>query len=1534
MVVQVTGYKLPWAAGVPYQVAGVRTSHTAVNGIPRQAIDFGTPFGTPVLAMRSGKIVTASTNVTGGGHLVVIDTNDGYCSAYLHLSGISKSVGTTVQTGEEIGKSGQSDTGVVHTHVAVYSKQGTECDGYADGPKQREVVIIFDEVNRQLNYNDWPVSKNLLVNSLSSTLQNSSFESQVGNPTFWNILGPCNNYVYENSSIAYDGKRYLATNRNNNTNCSSFYQDVTGSMTVGTIYRLAIWVRSSNGTARNGEVVLWALGGTQEKGSKTYTTSGTGWQCVETALTLANSGHSAIRAEMYLKSTDGIDYYFDQATLKVGGSNICPASTNPILKVSTTALNFTAGSSNPAAQSFTISNSGTGTLNWTASDNASWLSLSNTTGTAPATISTSVNTNGLAVGTYNAQITINSSGAQGSPKTINVTLSVGSSTQPDLQISNETIETTGYFAGSRIGVQAKITNNGNSNAAQNTIGYYVSGSNNGNAIDGGAIGKNTVPVLSPGASSDFFYQDINIPLSVTPGTTYYTVFEADIDKVVTEGNESNNKKSLSFTVQPCDPSTMYCDVPSSRTFRQEIEALRDKISNGCNSSANTIYKNAVFCPDMLLDRAAMSVFAVKRKLGWSPTLGSYKGYFADVPQTHPFALWIEKAKDLGIVNGCGTNPQGQALFCPDYNTSGKKGLVTRANIAIYLANTEQWDLSHPTQRVFSDVTGDNLWERAVEYMYWQGWISGASSASSCKNDTPSGNPPYYCPGDYINRGTGAGFMARVFGYVNVQPRCASLTVSINPLNSGTVTQTPPPDCPISGSKYKSETNIVLTANPTGSYSFGDWSGGAVGSTNPLTLQVGPQNKAVTANFIASPVLQVNPTSLNFNGIVGSDPAAQSFTISNGATGSLNWTASSNASWLNLSSTSGTTPATVNALVNTGGLAAGTHSAQITISSSGAQGSPQTIEVTLTIPTQTPVPSGDSYESDNTFDVANWIYTEQTQTHSIVPANDVDWVKFTLTAESAITIQTSGSGDSDDTSIWLYGSGNLYQDIEFNDNTNGLFSLIDRVCGIDALPAGTYYVKVDEYGNDAQIGSYDLTVSINQTCTSTPTQTPTSTPTSTPPPTQTPVPTQTPTSISTPTHTPIPTATYTPLPNAPSLSIPVNIPASTGQPVQVPIQFASNGATIASTVFSIDYDHTCLTFDSADSDGDGIPNGVSFNLPTAFAGGVVFNSADTAGELDFTIGDYAPPLASLSSQTLATITFVPKSACQPATGVTRTIAVNFASQPTASFGSSAGGSISGSTTNGSVSLSAIRSGDTNGDGKVDAGDISALVLEIFDNDGNLPGNVSGGSFPGFPGADANSDGKVDAGDITCTVLRIFGGSCGGAAALNAQPLAGPSLTLPNRVTVNPGGKVTVPVQYTSNGNSISSIIFSVDLDPAWLTFASTDANTDGLPDAVQLSLPTGFNASVTYDPTDTDGELDISIFDPSLPLATLPEGQLMTLTFTAGTPPSTTETALNLSVNPPLSFGNTGGISVTGNGTAGSVLIQLAQKKVYLPIIIR
>jgi plastocyanin len=72
------------------------------------------------------------------------------------------------------------------------------------------------------------------------------------------------------------------------------------------------------------------------------------------------------------------------------------------------------------------------------------------------------------------------------------------------------------------------------------------------------------------------------------------------------------------------------------------------------------------------------------------------------------------------------------------------------------------------------------------------------------------------------------------------------------------------------------------------------------------------------------------------------------------------------------------------------------------------------------------------------------------------------------------------------------------------------------------------------------------------------------------------------------------------------------------------------------------------------------------------------------------------------------------------------------------------------------------GDCNGDNRVDAGDLSALVLEIFDADGNLPADVPGSTFVGNPiGCNPNEDGVVNAGDLSCAVLIIFNGpgACG-------------------------------------------------------------------------------------------------------------------------------------------------------------------------------
>jgi len=66
------------------------------------------------------------------------------------------------------------------------------------------------------------------------------------------------------------------------------------------------------------------------------------------------------------------------------------------------------------------------------------------------------------------------------------------------------------------------------------------------------------------------------------------------------------------------------------------------------------------------------------------------------------------------------------------------------------------------------------------------------------------------------------------------------------------------------------------------------------------------------------------------------------------------------------------------------------------------------------------------------------------------------------------------------------------------------------------------------------------------------------------------------------------------------------------------------------------------------------------------------------------------------------------------------------------------------------------GDCNLDAVIDAGDISALILEFFDGDGSLPAGVPGGSFHGDPvGCNPNGDNLVEAADLPCLVLALFG-----------------------------------------------------------------------------------------------------------------------------------------------------------------------------------
>lgn len=123
---------------------------------------------------------------------------------------------------------------------------------------------------------------------------------------------------------------------------------------------------------------------------------------------------------------------------------------------------------------------------------------------------------------------------------------------------------------------------------------------------------------------------------------------------------------------------------------------------------------------------------------------------------------------------------------------------------------------------------------------------------------------------------------------------------------------------------------------------------------------------------------------------------------------------------------------------------------------------------------------DSYEPDNSSDQAATIYNNTPQNHSILPATDVDWLRFTLTSPAQVTVSTNGP--TGDTRLWLY--NNQLQQLAYDDDSGvDTFSEIATSCD-QLLPAGTYYLKVDEYNNNDEIAAYTILLTARANCTST------------------------------------------------------------------------------------------------------------------------------------------------------------------------------------------------------------------------------------------------------------------------------------------------------------------------------------------------------------------------------------------------------------------------------------------------------------------
>ncbi|MEZ4673484.1 MAG: BACON domain-containing carbohydrate-binding protein [Caldilineaceae bacterium] len=98
-----------------------------------------------------------------------------------------------------------------------------------------------------------------------------------------------------------------------------------------------------------------------------------------------------------------------------------------------------------------------------------------------------------------------------------------------------------------------------------------------------------------------------------------------------------------------------------------------------------------------------------------------------------------------------------------------------------------------------------------------------------------------------------------------------------------------------------------------------------------------------------PVLRVGTGALSFQQLTQASPATpRTFWVTNGGTGALSWSVSSDAAWLKATPTAGSAPTEVTVTTSADGLSDGLYTGHLTFTATGAAGSPTVVTVQLLV----------------------------------------------------------------------------------------------------------------------------------------------------------------------------------------------------------------------------------------------------------------------------------------------------------------------------------------------------------------------------------------------------------------------------------------------------------------------------------------------------------------------------------------------------------------------------------------------------------
>jgi uncharacterized protein (TIGR03437 family) len=268
----------------------------------------------------------------------------------------------------------------------------------------------------------------------------------------------------------------------------------------------------------------------------------------------------------------------------LGGSdslNVMAVASSPsTIAAAPTSLQFsyTSGGAAPSAQSVQITNSGSGTLAWSATSDSSWLTVSPTSGTAPSTLSIAVSPGDMSAGTYTGNIQISASGASNTPVTIPVTFTV-TAAPPVLAVAPQAL-TFNYSVG------------GSAPAAQ-TVSITNAGAG---ALAWTATASDYWLVLNPNSANAPGTLSVSVnPANLAAGTYTTTV-------QVTANGASGSPASIAITlvVQGTQSAGTITSVANGGSYQPGIASATWLSIFGTNLSTSTyLWQNSDFVNGML-----------------------------------------------------------------------------------------------------------------------------------------------------------------------------------------------------------------------------------------------------------------------------------------------------------------------------------------------------------------------------------------------------------------------------------------------------------------------------------------------------------------------------------------------------------------------------------------------------------------------------------------------------------------------------------------------------------------------------------------------------------------------------------------------------------------------------------------------------------------------------------------------------------------------------------------------------------------------